>query len=156
MTQNHRLPPKEWRKEPGLLLTSKSQRAACLARDNGICCDCRESGKPWHAEHDVALHAIPPSIGFPSALKYWQITNLKTRCVACHALKSKSEATSRAKVKRLIRKANGIESKWKQKMAQRQFKPIPKKLPWKRKNSTPSRHKPVISYLLYKRSSPMG
>lgn len=144
---SHRLPPIEWRKQPGLLLTSKSQRKACFARDGGKCWDCKQIVEVWNADHDLALHIVPPSIPFPEALRYWRIDAIKTRCLPCHAIKTKSEAKSRAKTKRLYKKANGIQSAWEKKLESRKFNPVPKKVPWKGKKSIPSRHHKIISYI---------
>lgn len=119
---SHRLPPVEWRKEPGLLLTSSAQRKAVFARDTGKCAKCGSicfessgvmppSGTPlkilFHADHIIALHAIPPSVPFPEALKYWRIENLQCLCPDDHRKKSAREVTANAKVKRIRRRLDG-------------------------------------------------
>lgn len=101
---------KDWERA-GVLLSSSQQRAAVFARDHGICCDCGKdcsaSGE-WDAEHDVALHAIPPyKSEYPAVLEFWGLGNLKTRCRGvggCHHAKTRHEAKNRAKWKRIKRK----------------------------------------------------
>jgi 5-methylcytosine-specific restriction endonuclease McrA len=122
MTLAHRLPPLKWRKESGLLLTSAAQRKACFDRDHGKCNKCGVTHVneiyyagsldsircvDFHADHIVALHAIPPSIPFPEALKYWRIDNLQTLCRSDHRTKSAIEVHANAKVKRIRRRLDG-------------------------------------------------
>jgi 5-methylcytosine-specific restriction endonuclease McrA len=103
----HRLPPIEWRREKGLLLTSAAQRKACLARDKGICGRCKSLGGAWNADHIHALNDITASAPFPAALKYWRIGNLETLCEKCYWKKSVAEVKANAKVKRIRRRLDG-------------------------------------------------
>lgn len=152
MVRNLRTPPKSetWRqdfKDWGVLASSASQRNAVFARDGGKCWDCKQITPDWQADHDLGLHNIPISTPYPQILKYWSLSNLVCRCYPCHLLKTNAEAGARAKTKRLFNKANGLDDKWKKKMASRTFKPVPKKLPKSVKKLFKSRHGPVKCYL---------
>lgn len=142
MAKASRLPPIEYRKEPGLLLTSAAQRKAVHARDGGKCAGCGSTGVPWCADHVKPLHSIPAWAEYPAALDFWRINNLQTLCDAvCHKAKTIGEVIANAKVKRIILKTAGI------KKPTRKFTPVPKKWPQKKKPTRVSRHKPVVSYL---------
>lgn len=142
MAKSSRLPPPEYRKEPGLLLTSAAQRKAVFARDGGKCCKCGVKDVPWCADHAFPLHAVPDWAEYPRALDFWRIGNIQTLCRdICHKAKTKIEVVANAKVKRIRLKVDGV------KKATRTFTPCPKKWPQKKKTPRVSRHKPVISYI---------
>ena len=146
--QEHRLPPKKYRKLPGVLLTSAAQRKACWERDKGICAKCGvDNGKKYQADHVLALHAIPPSCAWPERAKYWRIENLQTMGMLCGCAQTKTaiEATSRAKVKRIVKKAE-TPRKPRPHIPFRPFCPVPKQKLTNIKKFV-SKRPPVVSYL---------
>lgn len=146
---DHRIPPKgdnwliDW-KTAGVLLTSAAQRRAVAARDGGKCAGCGQIVKKWQADHIIALHTIPPSHleEYPACLRFWAVGNLQTLGVTCgcHPKKTAQEAGSRAKVKRIIKKAAGIRKPT-------PFQPCTKKWQKKAKPKFTSRHRVIVSYI---------
>lgn len=118
----HRLPPKELRKEPGLLLSSKTQREACFQRDHGKCAACGCVDKAWHADHIVPLWLCDRT-----NLDYFRVGNLQTLCEVDHKVKTRKEARARAKVNRIRDKRCG-EFRKKKKMPSYPFPTVRRKI----------------------------
>lgn len=147
--QAHRLPPPEYRKLPGMLLSSEVQRKAVFARDGGVCAKCGVlNGQKYQADHIMPLHLAPNTVDWPERAQYWRLENLQTMGLVCGCAQKKTarEAKDRAKTTRILKKA-AAPKKERPRIPFRPFCPVPKKSAPKAKKSTPSRHKPVVSYL---------
>lgn len=104
---HHRFPPLEWRKEPGLLLTSRTQRRGALESSGGKCSSCGlDANGEFHADHRHPLWLVDRD-NFPENLKFWRIENIALVCLPCHRAKTAREAGAKAKINRIIRN-NGV------------------------------------------------
>lgn len=90
-------------REYKLIHWPKETRKEVYRRDKGICRSCgkkcaRKYRDVWHLDH------IKPLIEAQGDLEYWKMDNLQTLCQDCHKLKTATEASARAQVRK------GIES----------------------------------------------
>ena len=64
-------------------------------RDKGRCRKCGKKCRKdeWQADHVLPLHTANGDLGF------WQLDNLQTLCVQCHAIKTKEENVKRTEAR---------------------------------------------------------
>lgn len=106
------------------------QRLEVWKRDRGVCCDCGAETTPsilkqhiedcfasdalgllrgygfgpWELDHDVPLWSVD-HLPDRERLRFFELENMKTRCVPCHKRKTAREAVGRAKEKRIVKKS---------------------------------------------------
>lgn len=87
------------------------QAAFLRQRDGAKCFDCAATTRDYRTEleveHEIPLWCVTHLQGW-ERIRYFGPSNLRLRCVKCHAAKTKREAAARAKVNRLrLREENG-------------------------------------------------
>lgn len=68
-------------------------RKAVKARDRRVCAACGVRAERWHVDHLRPIHEADKLSGDTSA---WELGNMQTLCVSCHAAKTAAEAAKRA------------------------------------------------------------
>lgn len=86
-------------KEYKLLHWPSYTRKAVWKRDKGNCSQCstvcdKRGPNGWHMDHIVPLYSVQ------GQLWAWGLGNLQTLCKPCHKIKTSSEATARALVRK--------------------------------------------------------
>ena len=111
LTRTGRLSKSRWHsncfREYELLFFPSVTRKAVWSRDKGLCNSCnhqcdKKGVNGWCMDH------ITPLIEASRDLKYWRLENLQTLCKICHTLKTSSEATERARIRKLNKNSESL------------------------------------------------